>query len=161
MDSLFLKDLNKSLFDFRDKKIFTFNKDDVDKVVVHQADSTVTMLKDTSDSWSFSSGETLKDWKMNSVINNINNLAAKKFVQENTKSTSKYGLNKPERKVQLFGNNKLIVETLFGEKRESNRIVYCPQSKIIAEVQEYSFTNSEVKPKDFIEEKTESEEESD
>lgn len=161
VDSLFLKDLNKSLFDFRYKKIFTFNKDDVDKAIVHQGDSTITMLKDTTGIWKFSSGETLKEWKMNSLINNINNLAAKKFVKENTKSTSKYGLYNPERRVQLYGKDKLIVETLFGEKRESNRIVYCPQSKIIAEVQEYSFTNSEVKPKDFIEEKTETDEESD
>jgi uncharacterized protein DUF4340 len=161
VDSLFLKDLNKSLFDLRYKKIFTFNNDDVDKVIVHQGDSAVTMRKDTSGTWSFSTGESLKDWKMNSLINNINNLAAEKFVKENVELTSKYGLKNSERKVQLYGKDELIVETLFGEKRDSNRIVYCPQSKIIAEVQEYSFTNSEVKPKEFIEEKTETEEESD
>lgn len=157
VDSLFLKDLNKSLFDLRDKKIFAFKKDDVDKVIVYQGDSTVTMLKDTSGSWTFSSGEKLKEWKMNSLVNNINNLTAKKFIKENASVTSKYGLGSPERKVQMYGKDKLIVETIFGEKRESNRVIYCPQSKLIAEAQEYAFTNSEVKPKDFIEEKTEEE----
>jgi len=161
VDSLFLKDLNKSFFDLRYKKIFTFNKDDIDKAVVHQGDSTVTMLKDTSGTWTFSTGESLKEWKMNSLINNINNLQAKKLVKENVEKTSKHGLKNPERKVELFSKDKLIVETLFGEKRDSNRIVFCPQSKIIAEVQEYSFTNAEVKPKDFIEEKKETDEESD
>jgi len=161
VDSLFLKDLNKSLFDLRDKKIFTFNKADVDKAIVHQGDSTVTMLKDTSGTWTFSTGETLKEWKMNSIVNNINNLVAKKFVKENAEKTSRYGLQNPERKVQLYSKDNLIVETLFGEKRDNNRIVYCLQSKIIAEVQEYNFTNAEVKPKDFIEEKTETDEESD
>jgi len=161
VDSLFFKDLNKSLFDLRYKKIFTFNKDDVDSIIVFQGDSTVTMIKDTSESWTFGTGENLKTWKMNSFINNINNLNAKKFVKENAEFTSKYGLKNPFRKVQLFRDNKLIMETLFGEKRESNRIVYCPKSKIIAEVIENSFTNSEVKPKDFIEEKTETEKESD
>ena len=162
VDSLFLKDLNKSLFDLRDKKIYTFNKDDIDSVIVFQGDSTVTMIKDTSDNWKFNTGEDLKTWKMNSLINNINNLSAKKFVKENAELTSKYGLKNPSRKVQLFGKNKLLVETLFGEKRDSNRIVYCPQSKMMAEVIENSYTNSEVKPKEFIEEKkTETEGESD
>jgi hypothetical protein len=157
VDSLFIKDLNKSLFDLRDKKIYSFNKDDIDSAIVYQGDSTITMLKDTSDNWTFTKGENLKTWKMNSLINNINNLSAKKFVKENTEFTSKFGLKNPSRKVQLFSKDKLIIETLFGEKRDQNRIVYCPQSKIIAEVQEYSFTNAEVKPKDFIEEKTETE----
>ena len=162
VDSLFLKDLNKSLFDLRNKKITSFNKDEIDSAVVYQGDTTITMLKDTSDNWTFATGENLKSWKMNSFVNNINNLSAKKFIKENAEFVSKYGLKNPPRKVQLFGNNKLIVETLFGEKRESNRIVYCPQSKIIAEVIEYSFTNSEVNPNDFIEEKKiETEEESD
>lgn len=162
VDSLFQKDLNKSLFDLRYKKVYTFNKDDIDSVIVFQGDSIVTMLKDTSDNWTFSTGEDLKTWKMNSLINNISNLSAKKFVKENAELTSKHGFRNPSRKVQLFSKNKLIVETLFGEKRDNNRIIYCPQSKIIAEVIENSFTNSEVKPKDFIEEKkTETEGESD
>jgi len=162
VDSLFLKDLNKSLFDLRYKKVYTFSKDDIDSTIIYQGDSTITMLKDTSDNWTFITGEKLKTWKMNSFVNNINNLSAKKFVKENAELTSKYGLKNPSRKVQLFGKNNLIVETLFGEKRDGNRIVYCPQSKIIAEVIENSFTNSEVKPNDFIEEKkTETEEESD
>lgn len=162
VDSLFLKDLNKSLFDLRIKKIHSFNKDEIDKAIVFQGDSTITMLKDTSDNWVFSTGENLKTWKMNSLINNINNLSAKKFIKENAELTSKYGLKNSSRKVQLFSKDKLIVETLFGEKRDQNRVVYCPQSKLIAEVQEYSFTNAEVKPKDFIEDKgTETEGDSD
>ena len=162
VDSLFLKDLNKSLFDLRYKKITSFNKDEIDSAVVYQGDTTITMLKDTSDNWTFATGEILKSWKMNSFVNNINNLSAKKFVKENAEFTLKYGLKNPSLKVQLFNKNNLIVEIVFGEKRDSNRIVYCPQSKIIVEVIEYSFTNSEVKPNDFIEEKkNETEEESD
>ena len=162
VDSLFLKDLNKSLFDLRNKKITSFNKDEIDSAVVYQGDTTITMLKDTSDNWTFATGENLKSWKMNSFVNNINNLSAKKFIKENAEFTSKYGLKNPSRKVQLFSKNNLIVEIVFGEKRDSNRIVYCPRSKIIAEVIEYSFTNSEVNPNDFIEEKKiETEEESD
>ena len=41
-------------------------KNDVDSVVVFQGDSTVTMVKDTSDTWHFTTGELLKEWKMNS-----------------------------------------------------------------------------------------------
>lgn len=162
VDSLFLKDINKSLFDLRNKKLTNFIKDNIDSAVVYQGDSTVVMVKDTSNNWQFKSGEKIKSWKISSFLNTINNLRAKKFVKEKIKSTRKYGLDKPLRQIQLYQNNKLINEILIGEKRDANRIVFCPQTEIVAEVQNSSLTNTEVKYKDFVEEKkTNTEEDSD
>jgi hypothetical protein len=155
VDSVFLKDINKNLFDLRNKKLTNLVKDDVDSAVVYQGDSTIVMVKDTSNAWHFSTGELLKEWKMNSFINNVVNLTAKKFVKENVTSSKMYGLDKPQRKVQFYKSGNLLTEVLFGESRGENHIAFSPQSKIIAEVQNYTFNNSEVKPKDFIEEKKE------
>ncbi len=159
IDSLFIKDFDKSLFDFRDKKITNFVKDNIDSVAVYQGDSTVVMVKDTSNNWKFSTGEMLKSWKMNSVLNAISNLSAKKFVKENVKSSTKYGLINPERKLQFYQNHNLIIEILFGELRGDNRIVFNPKGQIIAEVANNSYKNTEVKYSDFIEEPKEEPEE--
>jgi len=157
VDSLFIKDLDKNLFDLRNKKLCELVKDNVDSAVVFQSDSTFVMVKDSSNVWHFSTGELIKEWKMNSFINNFVNLTAKKFVKENITSTKNYGLDKPQRQVQFYQKGNLLTEVFFGEKVGDNYIIFSPQTKIVAEVANYTFNNSEVKPKDFIEVKKEDE----
>jgi len=102
VDSLFIKEINKSLFQLRDKKIAAFDRDHADSMVVIQGDSLFTFTRDTSTVWHLAGHGNVKNWKVNSLLNTLNGLSAKKFLQENVSTTNQYGLTKPERKILIF-----------------------------------------------------------
>ncbi len=153
VDSTFINELDKSFFDLRDKKVVSsFTRDLIDSIIVQQGDSLVTFAKDTSNTW-WLAGDTskVKEWKINSLLSNLTNLKATKFVSENTASTRKFGLDKPTRIVRLFSAGSQQVEVHFTSPKNAQFIAFCPDSKILAEVGETAYDNSEVKIKDYIE----------
>ena len=156
VDSTFIRELDKSFFDLRDKKIVSFlNRERTDSIIVQQGDSIVTFTKDTSNTWWLNSGENkVKGWKINSLLSNIFNLKAMEFLLEHTASTRKYGLNQPERIIRIFKEGKQDVEVHFASPRSTQFVVFCPDSKIVAEVTESSYNNIEVKTEDYIEVET-------
>jgi hypothetical protein len=152
VDSLFIRDINKSLFDLRNKKIAKFEKDDAKKIVLVQGDSSVIMEKDTSGTWTFNQ-QKLKEWKINSFLNSLSGMNAKKFVAENVSSSKKYGLDQPKREIRVYTDGKKeICSVYFGEKRDDKRIIaFSMHSKIIAEVDKNVFNNLEFKLDEFAE----------
>jgi hypothetical protein len=152
VDSSFIRDINKSLFDLRHKKIAEFEKDDACKLMIYQGDSTVIMEKDTSGIWTFNRKK-IKEWKINSFLNSLSGMSAKKFLAEHVSASNKYGLKQPKRKIQVYkdGDDE-ICSVSFGEEYDDKRIVVLStHSKIIAEVDKSVFNNLEFKPDDFIE----------
>ncbi|NOQ97661.1 MAG: DUF4340 domain-containing protein [Calditrichae bacterium] len=156
VDSTFIRELDKSFFDLRDKKIVSFfNRDRTDSIIVQQGDTIVTFAKDTANTWWLNSGANkVKGWKINSLLSNIFNLKAKEFLLEHTAATRKYGLNQPERIVRIFKEGKQDVEVHFASPESTQFVVFCPDSKIVAGVSESSYDNIEVKTEDYIEVET-------
>jgi hypothetical protein len=155
VDSLFIRDIDKSFFQLRYKKIAEFDKNGVDSVVVTQGDSSLYFVKDTSDTWLFAGESKVKEWKMNSLLNSLNNLEAKKFLLENISSVNKYGLNRPERTLECFQKGEKI-QTLKLNTDGDIKVAYCPKSELVAEIDKNTFSNFEVIINDFIEKNTQS-----
>ena len=149
VDSLFIKDINKTFFEFRYKKISEYSNDAVDSIVVTQGDSTLYLLRDKSDDWYLSGEQKLKSWKMNSFINTIKNLAAKDFLLENVSSPTKYGLNKPDRKIEIYLRGELIQSVHVNEFNDK-KVAFSPKSKMVVEIEDNSYNNLELKVADFV-----------
>jgi hypothetical protein len=152
VDSTFIKDLDKSLFELRDKNFAEYNKDLADSIVVSQGDSVITFVKDTSDTWLYKGNKKVKEWKVNSLLNTIKNLKAKKFLIENTTSPKKFGMAKPERIITVYGAGRPINELRLASPNEDQKVAFCPNTKVVAEIETTTYNNMEVKPSDFIEE---------
>jgi len=150
VDSSFIGDIDKSFFDLRDKKIAAFDKNVVDSVVVSQGDSTLYFVKDTSSTWMLTGLQKVKNWKMDSFLNTINNLQAEKFLLEVVKSTTRYGLNRPERKITCYREGMQMQQLTLSTQNEK-KVVFCPSSKVVVEIQTSAYDNLEVKTADFLE----------
>jgi hypothetical protein len=155
VDSLFLKDVDQSLYDLRYKKFAEVVKDLVDSVVVYQGDSVLTFHKDTSNTWFYKDNEPIKQWKMNSYLSFVNNLAAKEFLMENVTKPTRYGLANPDRRVELYANGNKIQELLLVSRPNEKKIAYCPNSKIVAEIEDLRYRNLEVKMSDWVDTQSE------
>jgi len=149
VDSLFIRDIDKTFFDLRDKKIVRFDKDATDSVVVMQGDSVLSFSRDTSNTWLLNGAQPVYEWKMNSLLNSVNNLQAEKFLAENAEPDSRYGLNAPQRTILCYQKGALI-QRLLLTTAQNQKIAACPVSKVIATVSDNSYQNFEVKPADFL-----------
>jgi hypothetical protein len=152
VDSVFIGDINKNLFQFRDKSFAEYNKDKADSVVVAQGDSLLTFTKDTSDTWLLASQKKVKTWKMNSLLNSIKNLKAKKFLMENISTTTALGLANPERIIRVFSNGDKIQELRLAVAGDDQKVAFCTHSQVVAEIEQSTYNNFEVKISEFLEE---------
>jgi hypothetical protein len=155
VDSLFIKDLNKTLFDLRNKKFAEFDRNNIDSLTVVQGDSILTFAKDTSDTWHYGKGMAIKQWKMNSYLSNINNLSAKEFLLESTTQPAKYGLSKPQRSINLYAGKNRVQSVLLNSISNEKKVAYSPVSKITAEIEKRNFDNLEIKINEWLEKKSE------
>jgi hypothetical protein len=158
VDSVFMRDINKNLFQFRDKSFAEYNKDNADSVVVVQGDSLLTFTKDTSDTWLFNSEKKVKTWKMNSLLNSIKNLKAKKFLMENISTTTSFGLANPERVIRVFSKGDKIQELRLAVAGDDQKVAFCTHSQVVAEIEQSTYNNFEVKISEFLEEEKQSSE---
>jgi hypothetical protein len=151
VDSLFVKEIDKSLFQLRNKKIAEFDRDHADSVVVAQGDSLFTFHKDSSSVWYLAGDKKVKNWKINSLLNTLNGLSAKKFLQENVRTTSRYGLSKPERKISIFRQGTKIMEVLFSAPQKDLKVAFSPDSRLVAEIDDSAYNNTRVQTSDYVE----------
>jgi hypothetical protein len=150
VDSSFIKDINKSFFDLRHKKIAEYDKGKVDSVVVMQGDSSLYFVNDTSGTWFYNGTLKVKNWKMNGFLNSINNLQATDFIKENVSVPSGYGLINPDKKITLYSEDSEVLQLLL-KSWQTKKIAYARESNVIAEIESNSFNNLAVKKGDFIE----------
>lgn len=155
VDSTFIKDIDKSLFELRDKNFAEYNKDLADSIVVSQGDSIIAFIKDTSDTWLYEGNKKVKEWKVNSLLNTIKNLKAKRFLLEDTASPKRFGMVKPERIITVYGEGRLLNEIRLASPSEDQKVAFCPNTKVVAEIEKTAYDNLEVKSSDFIEEEDE------
>jgi hypothetical protein len=151
VDSLFIKEINKSLFQLRYKKIAEFDRDNADSVVVHQGDSLYVFTKDTNSTWFLNGNQKVKNWKINSLLNTLDNLSAKKFLQENVSAPSQYGLSRPESKIFIYRHGEQIQHLDLAAPAGKLRVAFSPDSKIVAEIEESTYNNLKVNRSEFVE----------
>ena len=158
VDSLFIKDIEKTFFQLRYKNISEFDKSNIDSVVITQGDSVLYLTRDVSQDWFLGGESKVKNWKMNSLLTTINNLKAKVFLSENVTSPTGYGLTQPERKIEIFNRGEKVQSVFLGTYN-NKKIAFSPGSKMIVEIETSAFDNLELKVADYIDTSvTESEE---
>lgn len=155
VDSLFIKDIDKSFFQLRYKNITEFDKNKADSITIFQGDSVLYFSKDSSGTWLLAGDKKVKDWKMNSFLNTLQNLQAKKFLLEDVKTTGKYGLNQPERTIACYTKGEKNLTILLSSYDES-KVAFSKDARTVAEIEGYTYNNMEVKEKDFIDTPAES-----
>jgi hypothetical protein len=158
VDSLFIRDINKNLFQLRYKKIAEYNNNAVDSMVVTQGDSILYFLRDKTDTWYLNGDIKTKSWKMNSFLTTVKNLTAKAFLQENTSSPKKFGLDHPNRIIEIYHNGEVVQSVLLSTDDEK-KVAFTPNSKSIIEIEANSYNNLEVKVDEFIDTSVSTEEE--
>jgi hypothetical protein len=149
VDSLFIRDINKTFFQFRYKKISEYNNNAVDSIVVTQGDSILYLTRDNKDDWFLSGEKKLKSWKMNSFLNTVKNLTAKSFLVENVSSPRKFGLGNPDRKIEIFHGAELIQSVYVNDYNET-KVAFSPKARVVVEIDDSSFNNLELKVDDFV-----------
>lgn len=158
VDSTYIKDLDKTLFELRNKNFAEYDKDQVDSIVVRQGDSLLTFVKDTSNTWIYNGDRQAKQWKVTSLLNTINTLRAKRFLIEDVISPKGFGMDNPERIITVFSKGAILQEVKLTSPGEDQKVAFCPNTKVVAEIEESTYNNLEIKLSDFLEEKKQSSE---
>lgn len=150
VDSLFMRDLDVSLTKLRYKKFSEFTKSLADSISLTQGDSTVTFHKDSSQVWTTLFGDSVNQAKINSFINTVSTLTAKKFLADNVHSSRNYGLAHPIRRIEIFGKDQKLADVRFADKRGLNRVAFSAVSGQIVEIEDLVYSRTELKPADYI-----------
>lgn len=112
--------VEKKLFDLRNKRVLGFEKKDVKSLDLKNRNGFFSLEKDGS-AWKL-----LKPIKLNAdasevnkIVNRLLSARVKEFVDENPKKMGKYGLVKPTATVELFlGENRAKKTLLIGKKHD-------------------------------------------
>lgn len=150
VDSAFIRDLDKSLFDLRLKTIVEFDQPAVDSITVWQRDSLLTFSKDTSNNWIYDRNQKLKSWKVNSLLSYLKNLKAEKFLIEKVSNPRKYGLDDPALIIKLFQNGEQVQEVHLAKPREEQHVAYSVDAEKVIEIGKTSYNNLDVQLTDYL-----------
>lgn len=155
-DDSFWKAVNKTLFDFRDKKVTTIDSSSIQSIVLRRSLETIELARKETDKWEISKPiqEPAQGDKIRSVLSELDGLQAKSFPAEHPMSMSDYldyGLSQPVLSITISGAN-------YGETILWGTAVVSDTSKIYAQRQgenpiitlDFStFTNLNVPLNDF------------
>lgn len=120
IDSTLIKEIDKSIQEFRSKDMAIFESNDINKFIAQFGDTTFVCVKDTSGDWYLDEPgrPKLKEYSMRSFLTNLEFSQIEKIVSDNVKNLQKYGLDRPQMKAQLFKDNKKVLEIRFGNIKD-------------------------------------------
>ncbi len=123
--------VNRSLFDLRDKKIFHFNVLDIRRIEIFQKDSQNLSISKTGESWSLTEPiqAQVSTEAVNTFLNRLANGRVKRFIDELPADLSKYGLVEPALKIGLFANSEKSPVSLLVGKLSDDGNFACSQSQ--------------------------------
>ncbi|MCB9058408.1 MAG: DUF4340 domain-containing protein [Calditrichae bacterium] len=136
VDSTFLRPFNKSLFDFRDKNLVEFNKSSINRINLLNNGELLTFSKDTSDRWQISTGEPIKNYKINDLVSEVEKLKVDEFVAENPSYTFPYGLTNPKGRLELFAGDSKEIELEFGNSKNGRTFVRNPRTGQVVAIED-------------------------
>ncbi len=124
LDKAFVKTLDKTLFDFRDKRFNEAVVTGADKVEWHlNGKKTAVAQKDASKQWILNGVDTLEAFKMNGLLNGIRALKATAFLGKKKSVLKRYGLVNPPDSIILYKAGKVIDRLDFGRTDKDKRYV--------------------------------------
>jgi hypothetical protein len=114
--------IEKSLFDLRNKDALDFEKNAIRSFYLSCANGKFEIVK-SAGSWLVKDGEELDtdQSEVNKIIDGLANERAKEFVDERPANLQRYGLQKPAIRIDLFlGENRAKKSLLIGKKSSSS-----------------------------------------
>ena len=114
-----LDDLNKNLYDLRDKLVLNIQRLAVQEIRIQNGKESFAILK-KGDDWRMEDQKTEADkQKVEKLLDDVELLKAEKFVDDPLKDLSIYGLADPLRQVSFYDKDKkLLAQLLFGKDQE-------------------------------------------
>lgn len=152
----FLKSgLDKSLFDFRNKKILEFEKDRVNRIIWESEGKRWDAYKKEDEWFIHQPVKALADkGKIDDLLYSITGVEAKSFAVENYKNEllKDYGLENPKFKISIEGEKEVKISIGVKEEKDKKNVYAISNlSRIIAEVPETFLTEIDKKPEDIRE----------
>jgi hypothetical protein len=159
-----LRDLNKSVDDFRDKTIAKFAQDEAAKIEVKRQDGQGFVLtKGADQKWSIDkSGEgVFKDATVTQLISTLADLRGFEIAADNPTDLGAYGLASPALSIVVFGGkDEKLASVFMTQKSEADvKKVFAMKEgeKIVFALRDYMFDRLNKAPADFWENPTEKE----
>ncbi|MCD6336108.1 MAG: DUF4340 domain-containing protein [Candidatus Latescibacteria bacterium] len=122
--SSLLTNVQKELFDLRDKRVLAFEKDEVKKFELNQRGKPLFVLSKTGSEWQMEQPQKLQGDRsaVDQILNKLKYGKAKAFVTEKTESVKPYGLDDPDIVVTLWlGKDKAKKQLKIGDAKSPDR----------------------------------------
>ena len=113
--------LNKKAWDLRDKSLFRFERDEVEKVILKQAGREIVLAKAGGDSWNiveptFSRADR---YKAGGLVSKLETAKMEEIISEAVEEWSEYGLDAPSYQVEVRLEGGLTETLLVGKEKDS------------------------------------------
>lgn len=112
---------DKSLFDWRDKKVLHFDRNKVRELRLHNPKGDFFFVKQGND-WALKEPKQTKadNGKVNELLNKLQNSKIKSVAAEKSAQLKKFGLSKPAYRTELFlGQEKAKAEVIFSSLKKN------------------------------------------
>ncbi len=115
--------LDKSLFDLRSKKFFTFTSDQVDRIEIVHPEARLVVARLDKQRWQDATAVEIKikSSRVESLLNRLILLRAERFVEDEEEDMARFGLDPARIKISLSAKGK-IETLLFGSSSEEETI---------------------------------------
>ncbi len=133
IESSIVNALNTNLFDFRNKMVVYYKREDIEKIVLDYKDSMFVCIKDSTNDWFLGEDRSVPadKGKIEDIITKFRSIRALEFIDYNENKLSQFGLAKPQMEFVFKGRNDDIIESLAFGKIKGDRIYLLNKTKKI------------------------------
>lgn len=136
--------LDKKLFDWRNKNLLVFDRNEVQRIVIHRQGEEIELEKISGSDWLFKTVDRLaNNSTISTLLSRLQNNRAKAFVDEEGTELRKYGLQNPAYQIDLFlgqdkGKRSLIIsrkiDGKYYAKDDSRKPIFEIDSTLVKDV---------------------------
>ncbi len=125
VDAGIVDDLSKGMLDLRDKEVLDFMQGDVKRLELKRRDKTIVCIKQERD-WRIIEPvkQKAENYKVDNILNKIDEMKTEKFVAEEASQLSEYGLDQPDVEVTLTFKDDKTEKLLVGKKLPESESAY-------------------------------------
>ena len=149
--------LPKNLFEISDKHVLHFNRNAITQVVLSYSDTTITIKKDSVNSWLIVEPDTAKakGWRISTLLGTLERLKAEEIVADHVreKDLARYGLDHPICTASVIDSLGNVQEILYWGKKAKNETSYVTnkERKKVFRVKSYNLHSIKLHLKDLRE----------
>jgi hypothetical protein len=117
-ESLF-EELNRNLFELRDKRLLAFDRNLVTKLELKYAQNSILCQKDTTGQWQMAVPESaaVDGWEIDNILSALTSLEADSFADEHPLDLSAYGLSTPFLQARISRGEEELARLLIGKSK--------------------------------------------